>query len=68
MSISDKRLWSYQGDKVQIWRKKIKDGRHDPNILTNFLKCSLGIDICIQYVQHKVDRKSGFVDIMVTRS
>ena len=34
LSILDKRLWSYQGDKVQIWRKKIKDGRHDPNIFS----------------------------------
>ena len=33
LSISDKQLWSYQDDKVLIWRKKIKDGRHDPDIL-----------------------------------
>ena len=32
MSISDKRLWSNQGDKVLIWREKIKAGRHDPDI------------------------------------
>ena len=44
--ISDKRLWSYQGDKVTIWQKKIKDGRHDPDILPAFLKnwCSLAIN------------------------
>ena len=26
-------VWSYQGDKVLIWWKKIKDGRLDPDIL-----------------------------------
>ena len=48
----DKRLWSYQGDKVLIWRKRNKDGCHDPNIWQNFLKnwCSLGINTCIQLV------------------
>ena len=69
-SISDKRIWSYQGDKVLIWRKKIKDGRHNQNISPNFPKnwCSLGINICIQYVEQKKNRKSGLVDIRVTRS
>ena len=38
LSISDKRLWSYQGDKVLIWQKKIKDGRHDQKISSTFLK------------------------------
>ena len=38
LSISDKRLWSYQHGKVLIWRKKIKDGRHDQNISRTFLK------------------------------
>ena len=27
-----------QGDKVLIWRKKTKDGRHDSDIFPNFLK------------------------------
>ena len=49
--VSDKRLWSYHGDKVLIWRKKIKDGRHDPDILSNFLKnwCRLEINTTMQY-------------------
>ena len=48
--------------------KKIKDGRRDPNIFTNFLKnwCSLGINTCIQYVEQQMNWKSGFVDIRVT--
>ena len=42
--------------------KKIKDGHRDPNIFTNFLKnwCSLRIIICIQYVDHKKNRKKRF--------
>ena len=61
-------VWSYQGDKVLIWRKKIKDGYHDPDIFPNFLKnwWSLGINTCIQYVEHQMNWKSGFVDIRVT--
>ena len=61
MSISDEWLWSYQEDKVLNWREKIKDDRHDPNIFPNFLKnwCSLGINICIQYVEHKKNRNRG---------
>ena len=35
LSISDKRLQSYQGDKVLILQKKIEDGL---NIFPNFLK------------------------------
>ena len=68
LDILDKWLWSYQGDKVQIWRKKIKDGRRNPNIFTNFLKnwCSLGINNCLQYVEQQIIWKSGFVDIRVT--
>ena len=68
LSISDKRLWSYQGDKVLIWRKKNKDGCHDPNIFPNLLKnwYSLGINTCIQYVEHQMNWKSSFVDIRVT--
>ena len=64
-----KRLWSYQGDKVLIWREKIKDGRHDPNIFLKFLKnwCSQGIDTCIHHVENKVNRKSVFVDTRVTK-
>ena len=27
-----------RGNKVLIWRKKIKDGRHDPDIFPKFLK------------------------------
>ena len=52
LSISDKRLWSYQGDNVLIWRKKIKDGRDDPNVSPNFLtkRRSPGINTCIEYV------------------
>ena len=67
LSISDKRLGSNQGDKVLIWRKKIKDGHHDSNIFPNFLKnwCSLGINTCIHYVEHQMNLKSGFVDIRV---
>ena len=69
LRISDKRLWSYQGDKLLIWRKKIDDGRHDPNIFPHFRKkwCGLGINSCIQYVEHKMNWKGGFVDIRVTR-
>ena len=50
----------YQGD-------KIKDGRHDPNIFPNFLKnwYSLGINTCIQYVEHQMNWKNGFVDTRV---
>ena len=64
-----KRFGRYQGDKLLIWRKKVKDGRNDPKIFPNFLKnwCSLGIDtVCIQYVEHQMNWKSGFVDIRVT--
>ena len=69
-SISDKRLWSYRGDKVLIWRKNIKDGRHDQDIFPNFLKnwCSLGINTTMQYVEYWVYRISGFEVIRVTRS
>ena len=58
----------YQGDKLLIWRKQVKDGRNDPNISPNFLKnwCSLGINTCIQYVEHQMNWKSGFVDIRMT--
>ena len=65
---SKKLFGRYQGDKVLIWRKKVKDGRNDPNIFPNFLKnwCSLGINTCIQYVEHQMNWKSGFVDIRVT--
>ena len=33
--------------------KKIKDGRHDPDILSNFLKnlCRLEINTTMQYVE-----------------
>ena len=64
----EKRFGRYQGDKVLIWRKKVKDDRNDPNIFPNFLKnwCSLGINTCIQYVEHQMNWKGGFVDIRVT--
>ena len=54
--------------RVLIWRKKIKDGRHDPNIFPNSLKnwCSLEINTCIQYVEHQMNWKRGFVEIRVT--
>ena len=55
--IIEKAVWWDQGDKVLIWRKKVKDGRHDSNIFPNFLKnwCSLGINTCIQYVEHQMN-------------
>ena len=37
-SESKKRFCGYQGDKVLIWRKKLKDGLYDPNIFPNIVK------------------------------
>ena len=56
------RVTSYKSDE-----KKIKGGRHNTNI-PSFLKnwCSLGINTCIQYVEHQMNWKSGSVDIWVT--
>ena len=50
-----------KSDKVLIWRKK-KDGRHDQDIFKNFLRkwCSLGINTCIQYVEHQMNRKRRY--------
>ena len=49
MSISDKRFWRYQGDKVLIWRKKIKDGRHMTRIFFwTFWKIDAGLDETVQ--------------------
>ena len=52
-------------DKVLIWRQQITDGRHDLNSVLDILE-NWWINTCIQYVEHKVNRKSGFVDIRVT--
>ena len=68
MNVSDKRLWTYQGDKFVIWRKKIKDAPQDPDIFPNFLQnwCSLGMSTTIQYVEYWVYLKSVFVVSRVT--
>ena len=38
LSLPSKRRLSYQGDKILIWRKKIKDGCHDLDIFRTFWK------------------------------
>ena len=67
--VSDKRFWSYQVDKYLIWWKKIKVGRHDRDIFKNFLKnwCCLGIHASYRSLEHRMNWRSGFVDMRVTR-
>ena len=69
LTISDKQLWSYQGDKILIWWKK--DWRwspwpgYFPELSENW--CSLGNTTTMQYDEYWVYRISGFEVIRVTR-
>ena len=64
--ISDKHLWSNQGENVIIWRKKINDDPHDDphEIYLIFSKtlCNLGNNTTIQYAEIPVGhgKKYGF--------
>ena len=53
-----------------MWWKRLKDGRHDLDMLQKFSKslCGQGVDTSVKYIYHRVNQTSGFLDIRVTRS
>ena len=61
--------YCYQVDKDLIWWKKIKVDRHDRDIFKNLLKnwCCLGIIASYRSLEHRMNWRSGFVDMRVTR-